>query len=418
MTPFEQIQAHISAASQELGLAEHERTILETPERVHEARLTYLDDQGAERHADAYRVQFNNARGPYKGGVRFHPNADREEVKALAAAMAIKCAVIQVPFGGAKGGIAVDPKQLSGKEQERLARAYVRAFAPHLGVDKDIPAPDVYTTPEIMAYMLDEYEKIFEKSEPGMITGKPIVLGGSLGRDTATAQGGAYVLAAIAGELKLEPKHTSVAIQGCGNAGASMAEILDREGYRVVGISDSKYTLYAPEGLPVQEVIRTKNEHGTLGMYQAENVRVGDATEILSVEADILVPAALDNQIRADNVEAVKAKLILELANNPVTPEADRILLQRGSVVVPDVLANAGGVAVSYLEWVQNRQGYYLSRNDVHARLEALMNAAYQSVAAEAQKRAVSLRTAAYVLGLSRIHEAMKFRGRYLRNTK
>lgn len=410
MTPFEQILSHLNAATEFLALSLDDKAIFNTPDRSIEKKLSITRDDGSSVVLDAYRVQFNNARGPYKGGIRFHPDANIEEVRALAAAMAIKCAVVGVPFGGAKGGVMFDPKQYSKKEIERISRAYAEAFFSDIGVDKDIPAPDVYTNAEVMAYILDEYEKKIGKNEAGVVTGKPLALGGSLGRDTATAQGGVYVLDAHFKEHTTATKNMRVAVQGFGNAGATIAKLLYDAGYIIVAVSDSRATVYAPEGLNPHEVEVVKEKGGSVGDIGGT---ILSPEAVLSIEADILIPAALDNQIRIDNVENIQARIILELANNPVTPEADAALYVRGVVVIPDVLANAGGVSVSYLEWVQNRQGYYFTKEEVFERLSKIMLTAYTEVAAIAKENTCSLRKAAYIAGVSRIYDAMKYRGRF-----
>lgn len=425
MTPFEQVRSHIRTASKALLLTEKEQSVFETPENSIEKELSITRTDGTNEVLQAYRVQFNNARGPYKGGIRFHPKADIEEVKGLAAAMAVKCSVVGIPFGGAKGGVVIDPKKYDAEEIEKVARAYARAFAPHIGVDKDIPAPDVYTTPQVMAHILDEYEKVVGHSEPGVVTGKPLSLGGSAGRDIATAQGGVFVLEELIKEKGLLPKETRVAIQGFGNAGATMAELLFDAGYLIVAVSDSRYTLCSPKGINPHTIAQAKKNGGSVAsLFErdgvidesilAEHTASLLAPEaVLSVETDILIPAALDNQIHADNVSAVQANIIVELANNPITPEADAVLVSRGVLVIPDVLANAGGVTVSYLEWVQNRQGFYFSQEEVMTRLKGIMITAYGAVYTMAEKEGISQREAAYRIGVLRIHEAMQARGRY-----
>jgi glutamate dehydrogenase/leucine dehydrogenase len=425
MNPFEQIRAHIEKATGALELSAEVRERLSTPDRIIEHTLNVTRTDGSTVSLPSYRVQFNNARGPYKGGIRFHPDANIEEVKALAAAMAVKCAVVGVPFGGAKGGVTFNPKEFDAHEIEVVSRAYARAFKDDIGVYQDIPAPDVYTNPQIMAFMLDEYEKEKGRSEPGVITGKPLALGGSEGRDSATAQGGVYVLLALVKAHGLDPQKTTIAIQGFGNAGATMAELLHDEGFNIVAVSDSKGTLYREGGLDPRAVFAAKHKGDSVtslycnGSVCDEAAMTRDGVSVLSpdavleVAADILIPAALDNQIRGDNVEKVQARIIFELANNPVTPEADEILKARGVTVVPDVLANAGGVSVSYLEWVQNRQGFYQRKAEVFEKLKELMTTAFDSVALLAKERGVTLREAAYILGMARIHEAMRLRGRY-----
>lgn len=424
ISPFGQVKEHIAEALKALSVTDKEAAVLMTPDWVREAALTIETKKGREEFP-SYRVQFNNARGPYKGGIRFHPAADLEEVKALAATMAVKCAVIDVPLGGAKGGIAFDPKQYDQHDIELISRAYIRALHPYLGVDIDIPAPDVYTTPEIMGWMLDEYEKITGRSAPGMITGKPLALGGSVGRDSATAQGAVHVLSAYITEQKLDPKSLTVAIQGFGNAGAVVAKLLHEVGYNIVALSDSKGTLYNPDGLDPDRVEDAKKSGGAVTSLYCDGT-VCDAARltqdgaqalgveaVLGIQCDILIPAALDNQIRTDNVANVRASTILELANNPTTPEADQILASRGVTVIPDVLANAGGVTVSYFEWVQNRQQYYWTKEEVAERLKQKMIAAYDALSARMRADAISYRQAAYRVGMERIHTAMQLRRRY-----
>lgn len=413
LSPFEQIKKHIDIAFGALGLSARERDRFLTPDASILKTLHVRTARGEESF-DAFRIQFNNARGPYKGGIRFHPDADEDEVSALAAAMAVKCAVVDIPLGGAKGGVSFNPKDYSKEDIYKIARAYARAFAEHLGIDLDIPAPDVYTTPEIMAVMLDEYEKVTGKSEPGMITGKPIAVGGSLGRGEATAQGGVYVLDAYVHEIERERHDLRVAIQGFGNAGATVAFLLHALGYKIVALSDSKGTITSEKGLDPHMVDDAKREKGSvINTTEDSDARMLGSEDILSIECDILIPAALDNQIRGDNVDSVKADIILELANNPTTPEADEKLFARGAVVIPDVLANAGGVTVSYFEWVQNRMQFYWTEEEVKEKLRTKITSAYREVLSLATSEKISQRQAAYRLAVARIHEAMKLRGRY-----
>jgi glutamate dehydrogenase/leucine dehydrogenase len=405
MAAFQYFKENVDKAADLLGLSQEDRAKLETPDRVLRAELSITLDSGETATYPAYRVQFNNARGPYKGGIRFHPDADEDEVSALAAMMAIKCAVVDIPFGGAKGGVAVDPKQLSEAEIERLSRAYVRAFGEHLGPDVDVPAPDVYTTPAIMAIMRDEYEQMVGHEAPAVITGKPLEHGGSLGRDTATADGAIMVLDALLADQHRDMGELTAAVQGAGNAGAQAARLLERGGARVIAISDSKGTLANKNGLSVDAVLSIKEDKGSVHDAAA----LGDALPaefIVSAPVDVLVPAALEEQIRADNAESVQAGIILEIANGPVTPEADAILSLRGAAIVPDVLANAGGVTVSYFEWLQNKAGESWGKEEIHERLEKVMHDAYRDVADFALMRGVTLREAAYALAISRILEA------------
>jgi len=414
MAAFEYFKRHVGKATDLLALSEKERQALMTPDRVLRADLTIPLSEGGTGTFPAYRIQFNGARGPYKGGIRFHPEADEDEVSALAAMMAVKCAVVGIPLGGAKGGVAVDPKKLSREDLHALSREYVKAFAEHLGPDQDIPAPDVYTNPEIMGVMLDEYERIEGRSAPGMITGKPLSLGGSLGRDTATADGAVEVLKALLEERHAEGEVRSAAIQGAGNAGAQAAHLLYAMGLDVVSVADSSGTLSKAEGLDIDKVLAYKQAGGHLkdAALAIEGAAAGTPDAVLFAKADILVPAALEEQVTKDNVGSVAAGIVLEVANGPVTPEADDAFHARGVPVIPDVLANAGGVTVSYFEWVQNRSGYYWSADVVKDGLTTTMRRAYKDVASLAEERGVSLRDAAYALALSRIVDAMRARGR------
>jgi glutamate dehydrogenase/leucine dehydrogenase len=408
-TPFQNFLTNLYAAKEMLGLSESALHRLQKPYRILEQEITITRDDGAKASYDAYRVQYTNARGPYKGGIRFHPEAHLDEVQALAAGMAMKTAVVDIPLGGGKGGVKIDPKVHSPAELERVARAWVGAFVDHLGVDKDIPAPDVYTNPEIMGYMLDEYEKLTGKSEPGMITGKPIALGGSQGRATATAQGGVYVLEELRKNiLHKEPKDIRVAIQGFGNAGYHAARILHELGYSIVALSDSSGAIYHAGGIDPNEVFAIKQEKGSVTDSKHETILPDD---IITCDCDVFIPAALDNQIREDNARDIKASIILELANGPTTPGGDEILNDKKIIVIPDILANAGGVTVSYFEWVQNRMQYYWTEQEVLEKLQPLMTRSFDDVWSLAQEKQVSLRSAAFLLGLTRIVEAMSLRG-------
>lgn len=413
-TPFKHYETNVAAAVRVLELSASVLKKLTTPDRVLRKKIPVTMDDGQKKIFEAYRVQFNNARGPYKGGIRFHGEADLDEVKALAAMMAVKCAVVGIPLGGGKGGVVCNPKRLSVGELERLSRGWGRAMALHIGANKDIPAPDVYTNGQVMAWILDEFEKVTGRSEPGLITGKPLSLGGSLGRDSATADGGAIVLREAARALGIKTKNPRVAIQGFGNAGETMARILHGKGYRIVALSDSMGGIYAATGLNPAAVIKAKKEKGTVQAFVAGKLEVKKITneELLASECDVLVPAALDGVITAGNAAAVRAKIIVELANGPTTPEADAILAKRGVTVVPDVLANAGGVTVSYFEWVQNISGWYWTAEEVRTRLEPIMVKSFADVWRTARNKKITLREAAYVLAVGRIAEAMKERGR------
>ena len=400
MAAFEYFKKNVSEAAKLLGVGDAELEAFLKPHNVLKADLSIVRDDGSTATFPAYRVQFNNARGPYKGGIRFHPGADLDEVEALAAMMAIKCAVVNIPMGGGKGGVALDPKKHSKNELAEVARAYVRAFAANLGPDTDVPAPDVYTNPEIMAAMLDEYEKIVGHKAPAMITGKPLEKGGSEGRDTATADGALFVLEALLLDQRKSLNGLRIAIQGAGNAGAQAARDMVAKGARVVALADSHGTISNPDGLDVEVVLKAKERSGSV--HDAIGDR-GDAQAVLSTDCDILVPAALEEQITIENAEHLKAKIVLEIANGPTTPEADEVLAKRGVAVVPDVLANAGGVTVSYFEWLQNRSGEHWTRAQVQGRLEATMKDAYRDVADFAKVKNMTLRAAAYALALKRI---------------
>ena len=345
--PFAFYLERLERAAQTLGLSPAQIKTLSTPNQVHQKDITITKDNGTSETLRAYRVQFNNARGPYKGGIRFHPEADVDEVTALAAAMAIKCAVVNIPLGGGKGGVQFDPKKYSPDEIEKISRAFMRSMEGVFGVDRDIPAPDVYTTPTIMGHMLDEYEKMMGHSEPGAITGKPIILGGSIGRDTATAQGAVYVLEELVTSRGLTRSDLRVAVQGFGNAGFHAARLLHELGYRIVGLSDSRGALIDQAGLDPEVVHETKQKTGALS---TDLTLLSTNEALLEMDCDILIPAALDNQLRGDNAAHIQAKIILEIANGPTTPEADHIFKEKGVVVVPDVLANAGAVSVSYFD--------------------------------------------------------------------
>lgn len=411
-SPFQNYLTRLDEVKSVLGYTDADVAALTESMRVIDTTIDVTRDDGSTESLKAYRVQFNNARGPFKGGIRFHPLADLDEVKALAAAMAIKCAVVGIPMGGGKGGVQFDPKTHSEAEIERISRAWAKAMAPYIGVDKDIPAPDVYTTPRIMGYILDEFEKTVERSEPGLITGKPLAIGGSLGRDTATAQGAAFVLEAY---LKMQNKTMNgqkVIVQGFGNAGMNIAKILEEMGATIVGVSDSKSGLYAEDGLALSEVIAAKEEKGSFAAYAKDGVRSVSNEEILTLPCDVLIPAALDNQIREDNAAKLQTHCILELANGPTTAEADHVLASNGVIVIPDVLANAGGVTVSYFEWVQNRMGFYWTKEEVAEKLRAIMQTSFKEVWEISQQKKQSLRGGAFALAVKRIVDAMRERGR------
>ncbi len=387
--------------------------LLKQPDRVLKTKLNITLDNGQETKFLAFRSQHNDARGPYKGGIRFHSGVTEDEVKALSTWMTWKCAVADIPFGGAKGGIVVDPKKLSLAEKQRLSQAYAAWITPHIGPWKDVPAPDVNTDGQIMAWMLDTYEQKINQQAPATFTGKPLELGGSLGRNEATGQGGVYILNAYAKAKKLDPKKTTVAIQGFGNVGFWFAQIAFDSGYQVVAVSDSRGAVYLPTGLNPTEVAKAKQQLGSLEKAAAKSDwQYRSNQELLSLPVDILVPAALENAIDVDNVNLVQAKTVLEMANGPVTPEAEKALLARKIDVLPDVLCNAGGVTVSYFEWVQNLHGYRWTKERVNEELRAHQLEAFSAIQDMVTKRSLAYRQAAYVLAVKRVVTAVLLRGR------
>lgn len=373
------------------------------PEREVVVSIPVLMDDGSTKYFEGYRVQYNNARGPYKGGIRFHPSADLDEVRALAFLMTMKTAIAGLPMGGGKGGVVVDPKQLSKEELERLSRGFVTALHHVLGPDLDVPAPDVNTTPEIMSWMTDEYERITGDKSRATFTGKPLEYGGSAGRAAATGFGGYYVFAALARYLGIKPGAT-VAIQGLGNVGSYAARIFHKNGYRIVAVSDSKGGIYNPDGLDPEEVEAYKLTNGTLAEFP--NAKPITGRELLELSVDVLIPAALEGQINNENAALVEAKVVLELANGPTTPEADDILQARAVTVIPDILANAGGVVVSTFEWEQNKKNENWSEEEVLTRLEKLLSEQAELIYDQAKELTVSLRTAAFVVALDRLEKS------------
>lgn len=392
-----------------------EREVIEQlryPKETLAATLLVRMDDGSRKAFKAWRCRYDDTRGPTKGGIRFHPAVNVDEVMTLAFWMTFKCAVANLPFGGAKGGVAVDVKTLSRAELERLSRSYVEGFSRFIGPERDIPAPDMYTNGIVMAWMADEYSTITGHPTPAIITGKPVALGGSLGRDDATGRGGYYVLRHLQAELGVSPEKSRVVLQGFGNASYHCARLLHDEGYRIVGLSDSASAIYDPDGMDPYAVMDHKTRNRGLAGAPTRGVsRQLDNAELLEAECDVLIPAAVENQITEANAANVKAPVILELANGPVTPAADAILDRNGVTVVPDILANSGGVTVSYFEWVQNKTGYYWPVEDIHSKLKAGLEPETRRIWDLAKDKAVNLRTAAYVHGLERIGQAVEARG-------
>ena len=409
--PFLVAQEQIHIAAQKLHLEPELEAVLRVPERELHVHFPIRMDDASIQVFDGFRVQHSTVRGPAKGGIRFHPDVSIDEVKALATWMTWKCAVVDIPYGGGKGGIIVDPKRLSLGELERLSRRFVTEIQGIIGPERDIPAPDVNTNSQVMAWMMDQYSRNKGYTIPGMITGKPLLLGGSLGRNEATARGLQFCVREAAKATDLDLAGASVVVQGFGNAGAIAARLLAGDGAKILAVSDSQGGIYSSEGIDPANALRYKQEHGSLaGFPRTERVSNAD---LLEIACDVLVPAALENQITGANAARIKARMVAEAANGPTTPEADRILHDRGVLVLPDILANAGGVTVSYFEWAQNMQGYYWTEDEVDTRLQRVMLRAFGSVYETAQLHEVDMRTAAYMLAIGRVAQAIRLRGVY-----
>jgi len=378
---------------------------LRQPDRDIRISIPVKMDNGSLKIFEGYRVEYNNALGPYKGGIRYHPDTEVNDVKALAFWMTLKCAVAGIPMGGGKGGITVDPKVLSKGELERLSRGYVQKLSDILGPHKDVPAPDVNTTPEIMSWMNDEYKKITGEKTGAMITGKPIGQGGSEGRGTSTAQGGFFVFEALKKELNL-PEKCKVVIQGFGNAGLFAALIWSETGHNIIAISNSKGGIYNQNGLDIKKLIEHEKNTGFLSNFP-DSKDISN-TELLEIECDLLIPAAFENQINSTNANKIKAKVILELANGPITPKADEILFKKGIIIVPDILANSGGVIVSYFEWDQNLKDEHWSEKEVFEKLRPILEDSAKKVLEKAKESNTDLRHGAFILALERIQEKIK----------
>lgn len=400
MNAFDNALAQFDIVADKSGLDPVVRDLLRAPERIVSVRFPVRMDDGSTRIFDGFRVQHSNARGPYKGGIRFHPDVTLDEVKALAFWMTIKTAVVGIPFGGGKGGVVVDPKVLSAAERERLMRAYVRAIADVVGPERDVPAPDVGTTAEDMRVFADEYRRVTGRDEPAVVTGKPVAAGGSLGRDTATGDGGFFVLEALRSKLNFEQGSSPAVIQGFGNVGQSIALALASHGYPVIAVSDSRGGVVVPSGLDIPMLISHKQKTGSVSGFPGSCTITNAA--LLELPCRVLVPSALESQITAENAGNIQAKIILELANGPITPEADALLAGKGTLIVPDVLANAGGVAVSYLEWEQNKRHETWSAKKVNLELKKIMHEAFDSVWSHLTGT-TTLRQAAFRTALDRL---------------
>lgn len=408
MKLFTSTQDVIKDALDKLGYDDGMYELLKDTLRMVEVRIPIRMDDGNIKVFTGFRGQHNDAVGPTKGGVRFHPDVDYIEVKALAMWMTLKCGIVNLPYGGGKGAVICDPREMSMGELERLSRGYVRALSQVMGPAKDIPAPDVFTNAQIMAWMMDEYSRIDEFNSPNFITGKPIVLGGSQGRDRATAEGVTIVIQEAAKRREIDIKGARIVIQGFGNAGSFLSKFLHEAGAKVIGISDAYGALHDPEGLDIDYLLDRRDSFGTVTTLFDETIT---NEELLELDCDILVPAAIANQITAENAHKIKASIVVEAANGPTTAEGTQILTERGILLVPDVLASAGGVTVSYFEWVQNNMGYYWSEEEVREKLTERMVEAFDNVYTTGTTRNIDMRLAAYMVGIRKTAEASRFRG-------
>jgi glutamate dehydrogenase len=401
-------QLIIKEAVQKLGYSDDVYELLKEPLRTMAVRIPVRMDDGSIKIFTGYRSQHNDAVGPTKGGVRFHPEVNEGEVKALSIWMSLKCGITNLPYGGGKGGIICDPRNMSFRELERLSRGYVRAISQIVGPTKDIPAPDVYTNSQIMAWMMDEYSRLREFDSPGFITGKPLVLGGSQGRETATARGVTICIEEAVKKKGINLQGARIIVQGFGNAGSFLAKFMHDAGAKVIGISDAHGALYDPEGLDIEYLLDQRDSFGTVTTLFTDVIT---NQELLEKECDILVPAAISNQITEQNADRIKAAIVVEAANGPTTLEATKMLDKRGVLLVPDILASAGGVTVSYFEWVQNNQGYYWSEEEVAEKLRNVMVSSFKDIYQTSQTHQVDMRLAAYMVGIRKPAEASRYRG-------
>jgi glutamate dehydrogenase (NAD(P)+) len=409
LNPFEIAQKQFDIAADKIGLNDGLREVLRAPKRQLTVSVPTLMDDGSVKVFQGYRVQHNVARGPAKGGIRYHPLVNLDEMKALAAWMTWKCATVNVPYGGGKGGVTCDPKKMSRAELERMTRRYASEIAIIIGPDRDIPAPDVYTDAQTMAWIMDTYSMTIGHSSLGVVTGKPLSLGGSAGRKEATARGALFCIRDACSVLRKPLRSVTAAVQGFGNAGAIVARLLQEDGARVVAVSDSRGGVYSARGLDPRAVMAHKDEAGSVvGFKGAERIT---NEELLQLKCDVLVPAALENQITLKNASRVRARIVAEAANGPTTPGADRVLREHGVFVIPDILCNAGGVTVSYFEWAQDIQGYFWDEVQVNKELEKFMKRAFHEVHELSKRNKVDMRTAAYMLAVGRVAEATRVRG-------
>ncbi|HTG68831.1 MAG TPA: Glu/Leu/Phe/Val dehydrogenase [Candidatus Udaeobacter sp.] len=405
---LQRTQQVIRLALRKMGYEEAVYELLKEPLRILTVRIPVKMDNGEVKVFTGYRAQHNDAVGPTKGGVRFHPNVTEEEVKALSMWMSMKCGIADLPYGGGKGGVQCDPQSMSSRELELLSRGYVHAISQLVGPTKDIPAPDVYTNSQIMAWMMDEYSRIREFDSPGFITGKPLVLGGSKGRESSTALGVTIVLSEACKVIGIPVAGSRIIIQGFGNAGSFLAKFLHDAGAKVIGISDAYGALYDPEGLDIDYLLERRDSFGMVTNLFPNRIT---NEQLLIQDCDILVPAAIENQITEANAAQIKAKMVIEAANGPTTMQATQILTDRGVLLVPDVLGSAGGVVVSYFEWVQNNQGYYWSEEEVNEKLEKILISSFHKIYETSREEKIDMRLSAYIIGLKKMVEAMKWRG-------
>ncbi len=408
LNPYDFALRQFDRAADHLGLDAGTRDVLRNPKRQLIVSIPVKMDNGSIRVFQGYRVQHSIARGPSKGGIRYHPGVTLDEIKALAMWMTWKCAVVNIPFGGAKGGITVDPKALSAGENERMTRRFTSEISILLGPDRDIPAPDVYTNSQTMAWMMDTFSMTKGYSTLGVVTGKPLALGGSAGRSEATAEGCFVAIEEAAKRQGLPLKGATAAVQGFGNAGAAVARFLDEAGARVVAVSDSKGGIYDKKGLSVESVTAVKEKKGSVTAAKGERT---SNEELLELPVDILVPAALEGVITRRNAPRIKARIVAEAANGPTTPDADDILRKKGTVVIPDILANAGGVTVSYFEWVQDLYSFFWDPDMVRTQLQRTIRRSYEDVEASARRHETDMRTGALILAIGRVEEATRIRG-------
>ena len=411
INPWHVAQQQFDLAADKLNLDPGLRRVLREPRRELTVHFPVKMDDGSVQVFTGYRVQHNVGRGPAKGGLRYHQDVTLDEVKALAMWMTWKCAVVGIPYGGGKGGVVVDPKKLSRREVENLTRRFATEIEVLIGPERDIPAPDVNTNAQTMAWIMDTYSMHVGYTVPGVVTGKPISLGGSEGRNEATARGAVYCVVEAARHIDLDLKQARVVVQGFGNAGSIAAQLMAQEGSTIVAVSDSSGAIYRPEGLDIGRVVGWKAEHGTVAGFPG--AREVSNAQLLEIECQVLIPAALENQITAGNAERINARIVAEAANGPTTPEADEILHRRGVFIIPDILCNAGGVTVSYFEWVQDLNRDHWSEMTVNSKLHAIMTGAFAETLAMADKEQVNMRTAAYLLAVERVASATSIRGLY-----